>query len=405
MEIKNREEFEELVAIRRDFHRYPEVSGKEFNTMEKICGYLTEWGIPFEKGVAETGVVATVTGMKTLADGSAAPVVAIRADIDALPIQEENPHLDFASEIKGVMHACGHDIHTAIALGTARRMKQLGENLPGTVKFFFQPNEEDTGGAARMIAAGCLENPHVDAVLGLHVAGDFKVGEMALKYGKMYAASDMITLDVYGSSAHGAQPSKGIDAITVTMAIVNAVQTIVSRNTSATDSAVITFGTINGGNVRNQLADHVNLGGIIRTLDDETRKLTKERLKNICEGVAESMGARAELRIDESYRSLINTDWVCDVVKETGENVLGKQNVFLETEADMGTEDFSYYAAERPACFFHIGTLSEEETRCTILHNCHFDPDERCIAEGVELQSANAVAVLKKLAELKSANS
>ncbi|WP_130862356.1 M20 metallopeptidase family protein [Bacilliculturomica massiliensis] len=380
----------ELSEIRRDLHRNPELSGEEYRTGAQICRRLEEWGIPCEKGVADTGVVGVVTGTR----GPARKTVGIRADMDALPIEEENKTAPYCSVNPGVMHACGHDAHTAILLGTARILKAMENEWAGRVKFFFQPAEETTGGAARMIEAGCLEDPHVDFVLGLHVDPGCSAGQVGIRYGKMYAASDMLTVRVYGRSAHGAHPDEGVDAIVVSANILNTLQTLVSRNICPTGAAVCTFGTIHGGSVRNQIADRVEMQGILRTLDHETRRFARDKIRAVCEQVADAMGARAELIVEESYGPLINNDQVTDVVLRNARTVLGVENVILEQAPDMGTEDFSYFAAARPSCFFHLGCAAPGDKKTVDLHNSRFDIDERCLAAGVKLQVRNALTLL-----------
>lgn len=379
-----------LVEIRREFHKYPELSGKEYMTMDKICQYLTKWDIKYTKGVADTGVVAIIEG------AFPGKTVGIRGDIDALPIEEENKNTPYCSQNPGVMHACGHDAHITILLGVAKILKVMEGQLKGNIKFFFQPAEETTGGAKRMIEAGCLENPHVDYVLGLHVEPKYVVGQVGIRYGKMYASSDMLTIKIYGKSAHGAHPDEGADAIIVAANILNTLQTLVSRNVAATNSVVCTFGTIHGGKVRNQIADYVELEGILRTLDSETRMFAREKVRKICEQVADSMGAKAELIIDESYSPLINNDEVVDVVYKNAQEILGKDNVLLEDVPDLSTEDFSYFADQRKACYFHLGCTNIDNNTVVDLHNPGFDIDEGCLTVGVKLQVKNILSLLEK---------
>ena len=380
---------EEAIAIRRHLHQYPEIAENEYNTMALICEKLDAWGIPYEKGVADTGVVGLIRG------GADGPTVGLRADMDALPIQEENKSVPYCSKIPGVMHACGHDAHTAILLGTAKTLASMADQLHGNVKLLFQPAEEADGGAERMIREGCLENPHVDYVLGLHVEPDIPTGQIAVKYGQMYAASDILTLKIYGTSCHGAHPDEGVDAILIAANILTAVQSVVSRNIRPTNAAVCTFGTIHGGNVRNQVADYVELTGIIRTLDEETRLYARERVRTICQQTAEMLGGRAELIVQESYMSLINDDDIVDLVKGCAADVLGAENVIQRKEPTMGVEDFAYFAAARKSCFFHLGCAFENEPQ-RIAHNSRFDINEQCIPLGIELQVANVLRLLEK---------
>ena len=245
-----------------------------------------------------------------------------------------------------------------------------------------------------MIAQGCLESPHVDSVLGLHVAGDLPAGQIGLKYGKMYAASDMLTLKVYGTSCHGAHPNEGVDAILIAAQILTAVQSLISRSISPTDSAVCSFGSIHGGTVRNQIADYVELSGIIRTLTPETRLFARKRVREICEQTASMMGGRAELIVEPSYSPLINNDHMVDLVRNVACAQFGSDKVILRDVPSLGVEDFAYFAAERPSCFFHLGCAHPEEKR-RIGHSCFFDIDERCIPIGIELYIASVLRFLQ----------
>lgn len=382
----------EAVELRRYLHSHPELSEQEYTTMELLAQKLEALGISCIRGVADTGLVGLIEGAF---DG---PTVGLRADIDALPIQEENPDLPCRSQVPGVMHACGHDIHTAVLWGTAAALAAMRDSLHGRVKLFFQPAEESIGGAERMIREGVLENPHVDCMLGLHADPSLPVGQIGIKYGKMYAASDMLTLKVYGRSCHGAHPSDGVDAILIAAQILNAVQSVVSRNVSPTDSAVCSFGTIRGGNVRNQIADYVELTGIIRTLDPDTRLFARERVRTICEQTAAMMGGRAELIVEPSYSPLINDDRMVDLVRDTAAGILGGENVIQEKDPSLGVEDFAYFAAACPACFFHLGCGDPDHPEGCILHSCHFRADEGCIPLGVQLQVANVLRALDALA-------
>lgn len=379
----------DAISLRRYLHQNPELSEKEFKTMELICSKLQELNIPYRKNVAGTGIVGLIEG------GSPGKTVGIRADMDALPIEEMNKELSYCSKVKGVMHACGHDAHTAVLWGIAATLSKIRHTLHGNVKLIFQPAEETIGGADRMIAEGCLENPHVDYMLGLHVEPDIPAGKIGLKYGKMYAASDMLTLKIYGRSCHGAHPNEGVDAILIAAQIINNVQSFVSRNVSPVDSAVCSFGTIHGGNVRNQIADYVELTGIIRTLDPDTRLFARERVKTICEQTAAMLGGKAELIIEPSYSPLINTDSVVDLVRETAEALIGSENIVMRKDPSLGVEDFGYFAAARPACFIHLGCgIAGEEQR--VCHSSCFNIDESCIPLGIELQCENVLRLLNK---------
>ena len=389
-EIMNQVDFErELIEIRRTIHENPCVSEHEEETVKYLASKLDEYGIPYEIILDGCSIVATLEG------GKPGPVVGVRGDIDALPIKEETG-LPFASKNEGIMHACGHDAHATILLGTAKALASMKEELTGTVKFFFQPAEESIGGAERMIAAGCLENPHVDYVVGLHVSPLFKCGEIGVKYGKGYAASDMIDIRIKGKSSHGAHPDKGVDAIIIAANVLSTIQTVISRRVAPEESAVVSFGKIAGGTVRNQIADTVTLNGIIRTLDPQQRVFVREAVKSIAESVASAMGGEAEFILMPSYGPLMNNDAVVEVVEQNAVEVVGKENVIREKNPNLGTEDFSYFALERPACFFHLGCYNEEMGERVDLHNSTFDIDENCLKIGVEMQVRNVLALLNR---------
>jgi amidohydrolase len=379
----------ELTYMRRDFHLYPELGNSEFRTMDKICSYLESWGIEYKKGVAGTGVVALVRGKKS------GRTVGVRADIDALPIKEE-ADVDFKSKNDGVMHACGHDAHTVIALGTAKILKSMEDSLSGNVKFFFQPAEETTGGAERMIKEGCLKDPDVGYVVGLHVEPAIEMGKVGIRYGKMQASSDEIYITIKGRSTHGAHPDQGIDPIFIASNVVMALQSVVSRNISPVNSAVLTLGTINGGTRGNIIPDEVRMEGTIRTLDEDTRKFMKERIRSIVEDVPRGLGGEGELVIAESYGALINDSEVVDVVKEAAEEFLGKENVVLYEYPSMGTEDFSYFAKSVKSCYFNLGCGNEKAGAVYPIHSSRFKLDEGCLEIGTALQVLNVLRLLSK---------
>lgn len=391
MNIEKRvnELFQQLVEIRRDFHMYPEISEKEYRTCDKICEYLNKWGIEYEKGVAGTGVVAIVRGKKN------GKTVAARADIDALPIIEKN-NLSFKSVNEGVMHACGHDVHTTIHLGVAKLFKEMEDELEGNVKIFFQPAEETIGGAERMIQEGCLEDPDVGTVLGLHVSPNIDTGNVELRYGKMNASSDEITILVRGKSAHGANPEKSVDPIIIAANIVMGLQTIVSRNLSPLNSAVFTIGSINGGTKGNIIPEEVKMECILRTLDNETRRYIKSRVIDIVENISKSYGGEGEVIIHESYAPLINTDEIVDVVKEVAEEVVGEDHIKIIPHAELFAEDFSYFAQAKKACFFHLGCRNYAKDCIYPLHNERFNIDEDCLKLGVEMQVKNVMKLLNR---------
>ncbi len=375
---------EELVRIRRDFHMNPEIGGNEYNTMNKICEYLSLWNIEYTSKVADTGVVAIIRGKGN------GKTIGVRADIDALLINEEN-NIEYKSKNEGIMHACGHDAHATIALGTAKILKSMENSLNGNVKFFFQPAEETTGGAERMIKANCLKNPDVDHVIGLHVDPSVDTGKISIKYGKMMAASDEITIVIKGKSTHGAHPHEGIDPIFIASNLVISLQSIISRNISPVNSAVFTIGSIHGGSSGNIIPDEVKLVGILRTLDENTRVFLKDKIKSIVENVSIALGGEGNVFIRESYGALINSDDVVNVVKETAESILGKDNIIISQYPNMGTEDFSYFSKEVKSCFYNLGCRNEELNAVYPIHSSHFNIDENCLKVGVMLQVNNVL--------------
>ncbi|MEF9921514.1 MAG: M20 family metallopeptidase [Anaerovoracaceae bacterium] len=387
--IKEYDLEKKIISIRRQIHANPDLSEHEENTMSFVSKCLDEWGIEYKTGFAKTGIVAIIKGQK---DGK---VIALRGDMDALPIDEETG-LEFASQKSGVMHACGHDAHISILLIVAFILKQIDVELKGSVKFFFQPAEETIGGAKRMIEDGCMENPEVDYVLGLHVEPAYDTGKVGIRYGKMYASSDMIDVTITGKGAHGAHPNEGIDAIIVATNVLNTIQTVVSRNVSPLDSVVCTFGMINGGTVRNQIADHVRMEGIIRTLDVESRVKVREKVGKICKNISEAMDANIEYKVMESYGPLINNDQVTGVIEKNAIETLGKENVILEKEPDLSCEDFSYFALKKPACYFHLGCYAEKNGPRVDLHHPKFTIDENCLMTGVKLQIKNVITLLNE---------
>ncbi len=368
--------FEEIVEIRRELHRFPEMGNSEFRTTEIIMNCLDKWGVKYER-LLKTGVVATVEGAK------GGKTVALRADIDALPI-EEKTELPFSSQNEGIMHACGHDIHTAVLLGTAKILSKNKDKFCGKVKLIFEPDEELLGGAERLIEKGAMKD--ASAVFGLHVRPELPKGHVQVKYGKSYAAADVFEVDVIGKSVHGAEPQKGIDALLIASHIATALQTVVSRNLAPTESAVLSVCTFNAGTVCNQIAGKATFGGIMRSLGKETREKLKSLLTSTAMGIAESMGAKCEVRIRESYPGITNDNGMTAFLKECAEDILGKENVSVSDTPLMTSEDFGFYLNEAPGSFYHVGCECDYP-----LHSDRFNPDESAILTGmlVDLKAVN----------------
>ncbi|HNZ83444.1 MAG TPA: M20 family metallopeptidase [Sedimentibacter sp.] len=393
MDIDRRidEIYAELVEIRRELHENPELSQNEYRTQGKIRDYLDEHGIE-NFPCAGTGVVGIIRGKNK------GKTVGIRADIDALPIHEKN-NVSYSSMNPGVMHACGHDAHTAILLGTGKIIKELADSkdsINGNVKLFFQPAEETIGGAERMVNEGCMEEPKVDYVLGLHVQPYLDAGKVELKYGKLNASTDSISISLKGKAAHGAYPDNGIDAIVMAGSVITALQSIVSRNTSPLDSVVISLGKISGGIKDNIIADEVIITGTLRTLDDKTRKYTKERISSIVDNVAAAFGGEGLTTFHEGYQALINDNEIVDVIRESSEKLFGKENVQFKEFPSLGAEDFSCFLDIAKGAFFHLGCGNSLRGITYPLHTEHFDIDEECLKVGVRLQVENILSLLKK---------
>lgn len=391
MDIKKRanEIFEELVEIRRELHMYPELSEKEYETVNRICKYLDKWGIEYKRGIADTGVVAIIRGQE------GGRTVAARADIDALPIIELND-IPFKSRNKGIMHACGHDIHTAIHLGVARLFKEMEDKFKGNVKIFFQPAEETVGGAKRMIEEGCLKDPDVDYILSLHVMPNLEVGNIEIKYGKLNAATNEFNIKIKGKSSHAAYPEESVDAIVVAGYIITALQTLVSRNISPLNSVVLTLGQIRGGTKNNVITGEVNMSGTLRTLDEETREFAKRRLVEIVENTAKAYGASASVEFEEGYPALINDDEVVDVLKEAAEEVLGLDKVHFKEFPSMGADDFSYFLQRVKGAYYNLGCGNKEKAWTQPLHSSSFMADEEAIKIGLILQTHTLLKLLEK---------
>ncbi len=368
-EIKDIEK--NIIDWRRDFHQYPELGFDEHRTSKIIGEALKEMGLAPKMNVGKTGVTADLT----FGEG---PTIALRADMDALPMQEASG-LDFSSKHDGVMHACGHDGHMAMLLGAAKVLTQNGNSFNGTVRFIFQPAEEGAGGARYMIEDGCLDG--VDEIYGIHVWNYQPVGEVGITDGPVLAAADMFEINIKGIGGHGAAPQGTVDAVVVASHLVQALQTIVSRNTNPLESTVVTIGTINGGHNFNIIADEVTLSGTARAYTEENRNLIKTRMAEIIDGVAKTFGAEISFDYEDGYPPTINhTDPVNKVLK-AAQRVVGEKAGM--PYLSMGGEDFSYYLQKIPGCFFFVGSAPNDQKLFETPHHCsHFTMDERALLVG-----------------------
>lgn len=377
----------QLVALRRELHQIPELSGKEMRTSQTVEKYLTQYGIEYQTGYAGYGIVAIVRG------GAEGKTIGIRADMDALPIQE-TLDIPFRSQNDGAMHACGHDAHTAMMLTTAILFQQHRDELKGNVKFFFQPAEEAIGGAEPMIAQGCLENPHTDHVIGLHVMPTVPTGKVEMRYGKLNGSSGSVKITLRGKAGHAAYPDTAIDAIVMAGQTITALQSMVSRNTSPLNSVVLSLGTIHGGEKNNIIAQEVVIGGTLRTLDTPSRNAAKEHITRIVEHTAAAYGGTAEVVFKDGYIALINDDFVTKQVEETAKALVGEDNIIYKEFPSMGGEDFSYFTDAVPSAFFHLGCRNEAIGCDKPLHNDGFQLDEDCLKLGVAMEMATVLRLL-----------
>ena len=365
---------EHIYSYRRDFHQYPELSFQEHRTAETISKHLESFGIEHRTEVGKTGVVGEIV----YGDG---PTIALRADMDALPIQEVGD-LKYKSKNEGVMHACGHDGHMAILLGAANALSKNKKLKKGKVRFIFQPAEEGAGGARYMIKDGCLDQ--VDEIYGLHLWNYQPVGEIGVKNGPIMAAADMFDIIIKGKGGHGATPQGTVDAIVVASNLITMLQTIVSRNTNPLDNTVVTIGEINGGQNFNVIADEVRLTGTTRAYTENNRNMIKKRMQNIIDGVSKSFGAEIVLKYKEGYPPTINHEDPTKLILEASSMVVGKGAGY--PYLSMGGEDFSYYLQKVPGCFFFVGSAPDKNNILSTPHHCsHFDIDERSLLIGASV--------------------
>ena len=363
-------------------HQYPELGNQERQTAALVRRRLEELGIEYVPS-AGTGTAALIRG------GRPGKTVGFRADMDALPITEETG-LPYASRRPGVMHACGHDFHTAALLGAAQLLQERRESLAGHVKLFFQPDEEGDGGAERMIAAGCMENPAVDAMLCCHVESGIPAGTLSVRSGPICAASNPFTVTLRGRGTHGAKPHLGSDVIAAGAQLVTALQTISSRRTDPTEPVVVTVGSFHSGAAGNVLPEEAVLAGILRTMSGGARERGKEDLRAITAGIAAAMGVEAEVRITESYPCCANDPAVTELVRRAAAEILGPENVLEMGEPSLGADDFGYFANLVPSCYYYIGVGSADGSCAFPNHNPRFaaDPAALPLAAAVAAQAA-----------------
>lgn len=367
-----------IVEWRRNLHQKPELGFQEQITAEFIHQKLESWKIPHQTAIAKTGIVAIIKGK------SPGKVLAIRADMDALPIKEAN-EVSYKSQHDGKMHACGHDGHTAIALATAYYLSQHQKDFSGTVKIIFQPAEEGPGGAKPMIEEGVLNNPDVDAIIGLHLWNNLPLGTVGVRSGALMAAVECFRLSILGRGGHGAMPDQTVDSIIVASQIVNALQTIVSRNVKPLDSAVVTVGELHAGTALNVIADTAHMSGTIRYFSPELETLIGERLEAIISGVCQMHGATYELNHWQLYPPTINDSAIAELVRSVAAEVVETPLGVVPECQTMGGEDMSFFLQQVPGCYFFLGSANPEKGLAYPHHHPRFDFDETALGMGVEM--------------------
>ncbi|HEY9117647.1 MAG TPA: M20 family metallopeptidase, partial [Roseivirga sp.] len=380
----------DTIEIRRHIHAHPELSYEEVETAKFVASKLQEMDIEYQSGVAGTGIVALIKGKNP-----EKRTVALRGDMDALPITESND-VPYRSKNEGVMHACGHDVHTSCVLGAAKILNELKNDFEGTVKLIFQPGEEkNPGGASLMIKDGALENPKPDAMLGQHVMPFIPTGKVGFREGKYMASADEIYLTVKGKGGHAALPERAVDPIVISAQIISAMQQVISRNADPKNPTVLTFGTIHGGHAQNIIPDEVKISGTFRALDEDWRFKAHEIITKVATGIAESLGGSCDVFIDVGYPFLSNDKKTTKRARKAAEEYLGKENV-VDLDLWLGAEDFAYYSHVVPSCFYRLGTGNEEKGTTNGVHTPNFNIDEDAIELGIGLMAWIALDQLRK---------
>jgi len=374
-----------IVEIRRHLHANPELSYQEFNTMKFVAEQLKAYGILVQEGVAKTGLVAEIKG-----NNPEKKLVALRADLDALPIAETND-VPYRSNTPGVMHACGHDVHTASLIGTAQILYAVRDKFEGTIRLIFQPGEEkNPGGASYMIKEGVLKNPVPASIIGQHVFPLLPVGKIGFREGMYMASSDELYLIVTGKGGHGAAPELTIDPVVIAAHIIIALQQIVSRNASPKQPTVLTFGKVIANGATNIIPNEVTLEGTFRAMNEAWRKEALARIKKMAESIAEGMGGHCSVEISHGYPFLQNDPGVTQRIRKAAEEYVGKENV-VDLDITLGSEDFAYYSHEVPASFYRLGTKNEQKGITAYVHTPTFDIDEDALTIGPGLMAWMAI--------------
>ena len=388
IQLKAEEFFDEVVSLRRHIHMHPELSFNEHQTASFVGGKLKEMGIPFKDKVADTGLVAIIEGRNP---GKA--VVALRADMDALPIQEQND-VPYKSQNNGVMHACGQDVHTSSLLGVAAILNSMRDQFEGSVKLIFQPAEEKLpGGASLMIEQGVLKNPQPKSIIGQHVMPLIETGKVGFRSGIYMASTDELYITVKGKGGHGAMPNFNIDPVLITAHMIIALQQIVSRNANPAIPTVVSFGKVIANGATNVIPNEVTIEGTFRTMDEKWRTDAHVKMKKMAEQIAESMGGSCDFNIKKGYPVLYNNEALTSRTRSSAESYLGKENV-VDLDLWMAAEDFAFYSQKMDACFYRLGTRNESRGITSSVHTPTFDIDENALKTGMGLMSYIALMEL-----------
>ncbi|MBV9961334.1 MAG: amidohydrolase [Parafilimonas sp.] len=377
---KTKEYRELLMSIRHHLHAHPELSFKEFETSRFIAEQLNNWNIAY-KTLAGTGIEGIIEGKNP-----SYKTIALRADIDALPIQEEN-EVEYRSQNEGIMHACGHDVHTTCLLGAAKILKDMKDEWQGTVKLIFQPGEEkNPGGASLMIKDGVLENPKPEAIVAMHVHPGLEAGKLSFRKGLIMASADEIYITIKGKGGHAASPHLTADTILIASQIIVSLQQIISRNNNPFTPSVLSICSFRGGNTTNVIPAEVKLMGTFRTMDENWRYKAHELIEKHVTGIAQAMGAEADVNIDVGYPAVYNSEQVTDNAVLLAKEFFGDDNI-EETELRMGAEDFGFYAQKLPACFFRLGVRNEGQGIVHNVHTARFNIDESALESGAGIMA------------------
>ena len=377
----------DIVALRRDFHQHPELGYEEIRTSDIVAKRLRALGLEVQTGVGVTGVIGVLKGAKP------GPTVLVRADMDALPVDEKNAW-NWKSKVAGKMHACGHDAHTAVGLTVARLLAERKNELCGVVKFMFQPAEEGLGGAERMMNDGLLNDPEPDFALALHVWSDLPVGTVAMKAGPAMASADSFSAKIIGKGGHGAIPQQTIDPVVVASHVVVALQTAISRSISPLDPGVVTVGKVWAGSAFNVIPGEAIIEGTVRAFTEDVRSTLERRCREIVEELPRAFGARGEFHYKKDFPPTVNDARVTEIVRRAAQSVVGEENV-QEWQPTMGAEDFSLVLQHVPGCYFFVGGRNEAIGASYAHHHDHFNIDERALLIGAQTMCAAVKECLK----------